>query len=399
VSPPPARRSTLLAVVVGLPALLLVFSLFTIASSGDLSTLSASEPGTGPGGEPGEGSLTAQPQTPSSPVGAEAAATASTAPGEPASSSITGPVDEEAGASTPGSTGRAPPTSTTGPGPDQPEPTGGSIADPTGTQPPTTGVSTTRAPAAAAGGDGSDEAGSGQPASTGTGQAGEGSVGPGGEPGTAGAADTGADAAGSGSGQAAAPAPGSDGDEALGGASGQAETGSDGMSLASRLAAVPHWAVAAAGGLVAILLLGGAVRSIVNRTGPESDPSTDTDLAGMGPVVDATQATKVGALDRLRRELEQEPHPRQAIRKAYAVVEGGFGNPELARRQSESPSHYLWRTLGTVDGCEHLLGELTTLFMLARYSRHPISEEMRLAAIDAVVGLRSRYRLAEAVPA
>jgi hypothetical protein len=173
-------------------------------------------------------------------------------------------------------------------------------------------------------------------------------------------------------------------------------------SLMERLAGVERWGSAAVGGLVLVLLVV-AVRSLFRSRGHDEDGDAGTvadgDDPANTPVESVAQAARVGALDRLRRELEQEPNPRQAIRKAYAVVEGGFGNPELARRRSESSSGYLRRTLGAVEGSEQLLGELTALFMLARYSNHPISEDMRLSAIDAVVGLRSRYRLAEVVPA
>ena len=119
-------------------------------------------------------------------------------------------------------------------------------------------------------------------------------------------------------------------------------------------------------------------------------------------VVDAVAAAPlinpIAMLDRLRTELESEPDPRSAVRKAYAAVESGFGDDEKARHTGETPTAYLERALGSIiEGENRPLAQLTYLFLLARYSQHDITEAMRSEAIDAVVELRSRYRQVEAV--
>ena len=119
-------------------------------------------------------------------------------------------------------------------------------------------------------------------------------------------------------------------------------------------------------------------------------------------VVDAVAAAPlinpIAMLDRLRTELESEPDPRSAVRKAYAAVESGFGDDEKARLTGETPTAYLERALGSIiEGENRPLAQLTYLFLLARYSQHDITEAMRSEAIDAVVELRSRYRQVEAV--
>lgn len=104
-------------------------------------------------------------------------------------------------------------------------------------------------------------------------------------------------------------------------------------------------------------------------------------------------------IDRLRHELETERDARLAVRRAYAAAESGFGNPDLARREAETPSAYLRRVLRSVPDDDRSLARLTELFVLARYSDHDITEDMRRAAIESVLALRSRYRAAPAVAA
>lgn len=157
--------------------------------------------------------------------------------------------------------------------------------------------------------------------------------------------------------------------------------------------------VIAAGFVALIVLVIWALAKFAGLFGRGSDDEGTDDLSGDALEILAVNDAidPVDALDRLRHELEAEPDPRQAIQRAYAVVESGFANPELARRKSETPTRYLERCLGRIEGSGNDLAQLTNLFQFARYSPHPVTEDMRLAAIDSVLGLRSRYRLASQV--
>lgn len=102
-------------------------------------------------------------------------------------------------------------------------------------------------------------------------------------------------------------------------------------------------------------------------------------------------STEIDALDRLLWEIGQEPDPRAAIRRVYAALETGLGNPELARQHSETPGLFLQRILGRFDELEAPLRELTTLFERARFSEHQITPPMRDRAIAILVDVRHNY--------
>jgi len=122
----------------------------------------------------------------------------------------------------------------------------------------------------------------------------------------------------------------------------------------------------------------------------EQDPFADPAEA---PV---DYSVEINALDQLLWEVEQEPDPRRAIRRVYAALETGLGNPDMARRRSETPGIYLNRILGRFDELQHPLGELTLLFEQARFSEHEITHEMRNRAIQILVQVREHYSVAAA---
>ena len=139
----------------------------------------------------------------------------------------------------------------------------------------------------------------------------------------------------------------------------------------------------------------GLVRYLAGRRTESGDETTDAVGDGQTFMLDGPSTGR--ALDRLRKELETEADPRLAIRRAYAAVESGFGNDALARQSSETPGDYLGRSLARIEGAEDDLARLTELFTIARYSRHPVTEDMRLGAIESVMALRARYRLSNLV--
>jgi len=88
-------------------------------------------------------------------------------------------------------------------------------------------------------------------------------------------------------------------------------------------------------------------------------------------------------------DLESEPDPRRAVIKAYARMEQALAVDGLPRRASETPLEYLRRGLGRLPAGARPLARLTSLFELARFSRHEIDEPMRLEALDSLRQVRA----------
>lgn len=91
-------------------------------------------------------------------------------------------------------------------------------------------------------------------------------------------------------------------------------------------------------------------------------------------------------------ELRADDSPRQAIERAYAAVETGFGAKELARKPAETPLRYLDRIFGRHKTVKEPLAQLTSLFQRARFSDEPVDESMRSDAIDSLTEIADYYR-------
>lgn len=91
-------------------------------------------------------------------------------------------------------------------------------------------------------------------------------------------------------------------------------------------------------------------------------------------------------------ELSADDDPRQAIQRAYAAVETGFGAQELARKPAETPLKYLDRIFGRHRAVEEPLRHLTSLFQHARFSDEPVDESMRAEAIASLREIADYYK-------
>lgn len=114
--------------------------------------------------------------------------------------------------------------------------------------------------------------------------------------------------------------------------------------------------------------------------------------------VDAAVQDAMTVVLSLLDQVRAEPDPRLAIQRAYAAAESAFGRPELARRPSETPTEFLERTVGSVNGLHEPLSRIVGLFEVARFSPHPVTEAMRDDAIDALVDMRDTLEQSVAVP-
>jgi uncharacterized protein DUF4129 len=81
--------------------------------------------------------------------------------------------------------------------------------------------------------------------------------------------------------------------------------------------------------------------------------------------------------------------PRAAVLVAYARMEAALARAGLARRASEAPREYLSRLEAGLGGGRAPAARLTGLFERARFSAHPIGEDVRRDALGALDALRA----------
>jgi hypothetical protein len=81
--------------------------------------------------------------------------------------------------------------------------------------------------------------------------------------------------------------------------------------------------------------------------------------------------------------------PRAAVLAAYARMEAALATVGLARRPSDAPREYLARLEAGLGGGRAPAARLTELFERARFSPHPVGEDLRREAIGALETLRA----------
>jgi hypothetical protein len=81
--------------------------------------------------------------------------------------------------------------------------------------------------------------------------------------------------------------------------------------------------------------------------------------------------------------------PRAAVLAAYARMEAALATVGLARRPSDAPREYLARLQAGLGGGRAPAARLTELFERARFSPHPVGEDLRHEAIGALEALRT----------
>jgi hypothetical protein len=91
-------------------------------------------------------------------------------------------------------------------------------------------------------------------------------------------------------------------------------------------------------------------------------------------------------------ELAAEPDPRRAVIGAYARMERSLAGVGLPRSGPEAALEYLARLLQRLGAHSAPAQQLTDLYQLAKFSRHPIDEEMKRQAIAALVELGDQLR-------
>jgi hypothetical protein len=98
------------------------------------------------------------------------------------------------------------------------------------------------------------------------------------------------------------------------------------------------------------------------------------------------------AVDDSLEGLEAEPDPRRAVIGAYARMERSLAGVGMPRSGHETSLEYLDRLLTMLDAPGAVVRRLTDLFQVAKFSDHPIGEEMKQEAIALLVELREYLR-------
>lgn len=101
---------------------------------------------------------------------------------------------------------------------------------------------------------------------------------------------------------------------------------------------------------------------------------------------DAARASIEVAID----ALQDRDDPRSAVIAAYLGMERTLADRGVARAPAEAPREYLRRVLGASGSTEAEATLLTSLFEEARFSTHPLSENLRSQARAALSALRDR---------
>lgn len=116
------------------------------------------------------------------------------------------------------------------------------------------------------------------------------------------------------------------------------------------------------------------------------DPADDPVVATPTPV------TMEEGLAEVLRAMLSDPDPRTSVIGAYARLLTAMEEAGHPRRPEEGPHEHLWRTLGPLGVRRQPVHRLAELFVRARFTPRPVTEDDRHAAIgalaDAVADLR-----------
>lgn len=105
-----------------------------------------------------------------------------------------------------------------------------------------------------------------------------------------------------------------------------------------------------------------------------------------------TMAMEDGLAEVLRSMLA-DPDPRTAVIGAYGRLLTALAEAGAPRRDEEGPHEHLWRSLGPLGVRRQPLHKLAELFVLARFTPHPVDETHRQAAIAALADAVGDLRL------
>lgn len=157
------------------------------------------------------------------------------------------------------------------------------------------------------------------------------------------------------------------------------------------LPTLPPVAVAVIQLVVALAV--GWVLALLARYAWRSFPRVTTRAVAVAPItpLPALPDELVDTAD-ARLALLQEGDPRNAIVACWVDLEDAAAAAGLPRRPHETAAEYTVRVLHTWDVAPDAMGALAELYREARYSRHPLTEEHRAAAVERLNAIHDDLR-------
>lgn len=135
----------------------------------------------------------------------------------------------------------------------------------------------------------------------------------------------------------------------------------------------------AAFAMAALLTLAVTLRRRRRATGSALPPPTHGDSTSQDHDMHAIVETLRDSIDAL-----DDPDPRRAICAAYGRLLDGLATCGVPRRPEEAPEEHIRRCLGSTAIRVEPVRQLLDLFAFARFSVHPITDDHRAAALDAL---------------
>lgn len=120
----------------------------------------------------------------------------------------------------------------------------------------------------------------------------------------------------------------------------------------------------------------------------EAEPEPEPDIVPV-PV----PVTMEEGLAEVLRSMLADPDPRTSVIGAYARLLTAMDEAGVGRRAEEGPHEHLWRTLGPLGVRRQPVHRLAELFIRARFTPRPVTEEDRQSAIAALADAVGDLRL------
>jgi hypothetical protein len=121
-----------------------------------------------------------------------------------------------------------------------------------------------------------------------------------------------------------------------------------------------------------------AIRALVRTQRAAKPEPLPPPFAPQGPAIDTEAAAD--SLAESGRILVDDPDPRRAIVAAYGALLEGLEAAGAGRRPFEAPEEHLQRSLRELQITPEALAEVTRLFLVAKFSTHPLGEADRQQA-------------------
>jgi Domain of unknown function (DUF4129) len=102
------------------------------------------------------------------------------------------------------------------------------------------------------------------------------------------------------------------------------------------------------------------------------------------------------AIDDSLEALRREPDARRAIVRCYRLFEHALTRRGLPRDPWETPTEFMWKSLGRLPLPSDIVKTLIHLFHAARFSDHPLGPSERDLAVDSLVEVRAALEGKEA---